>query len=162
MWKIAGLHRPFRLLPFVFPGIGAQRGIARRSARVMVTGTDPVSDFLTRVRNGYMAKNATVCVPWSKLKESLSQILAENKYLSGLEIKDKNLVLKLKYAGKAPAITSIQRISRPSLRVYVSHDKLPVVLGGMGMAIVSTPKGLMTNKQARQEKLGGEIICEVY
>ena len=131
-----------------------------------MVGTDPISDMLTRVRNGYMAKNTSVVVPWSGLRENLGKVLVENKYLSRIEvIKDgnkKELVLELKYNGKVPAVTEIKRVSRPSLRVYVSHQELHIVLGGAGMAVLSTPKGLMTNKQARKENLGGEVICEVF
>jgi small subunit ribosomal protein S8 len=124
--------------------------------------TDPVSDMIARVRNGYLAKNAQVILPWSKLKENLAKVLETNKYLTKVMVKDKDLILELKYEGKVPAVTNIKRISKPSLRVYVPSDKLPIVLGGMGIAVISTPKGLMTNKEARKQKLGGEVLCEVW
>lgn len=128
----------------------------------MVTSTDPISDMITRLRNGYLARKEEVVLPWSKLKENLAKILADNKYLAGVSVDNSNLVLKLRYVGRTPAVTSIKRISKPSLRVYVPCDKLPVVLGGAGIAVVSTPKGLMTNKEAKKQRLGGEVICEVY
>lgn len=118
--------------------------------------------MIARVRNGYLAKNAQVILPWSKLKENLAKVLETNKYLTKVMVKDKDLILELKYEGKVPAVTNIKRISKPSLRVYVPSDKLPIVLGGMGIAVISTPKGLMTNKEARKQKLGGEVLCEVW
>lgn len=127
----------------------------------MVT-SDPISDMLTRIRNGYMARNATVAVSWSKMKESLAGILVESKYLSGVKVVDHDLILTLRYNGKDPAITEINRISKPSLRVYTGKNKLPRVLGGMGVAIMSTPQGLMTNRQAYKKGLGGEVICELW
>ncbi|MBI3888028.1 30S ribosomal protein S8 [Candidatus Microgenomates bacterium] len=127
----------------------------------MVTN-DPISDMLTRVRNGYMARNSVVEVSWSKMKENLAKILADAGYISKVTVLNNNLNLDLKYHGKVPAITEIKRVSKPSLRVYVSKDNLPRVLGGMGIAVLSTPKGLMTDKQAHKNGVGGEVICEVY
>lgn len=109
-----------------------------------------------------MARIKTVDVPWSKLKENLAKILVENNYLNSQEVVDHQIILSLKYDKKTPAVTEIKRISRQSLRVYVSKDKLPRVLGGMGIAVISTPKGLMTNKEAYKQNLGGEIICEIF
>ncbi len=130
----------------------------------MVT-SDPIADMLIRVKNGYLAGKSEVIVPWSKLLESLAKILVETGFLSKEKIVSegaKTLVLELKYAGKIPALTQVKRVSKPSLRVYARKDGLPRVLGGLGMAIISTPRGLMTNKKARKEGLGGEVICEVW
>ncbi len=124
--------------------------------------TDPISDMITRIRNGYMAKLASVEVPWSKVKENLARLLAEAGYLSEVKVEKNILILTLKYDGKEPVVTEIKRISRPSLRVYAPADKMPRVLGGMGTLIVSTPKGLMTGKKAHKEGIGGEVICEVW
>ncbi len=165
MWKIQRLYTPVRFLPFVFPGIGAQRRNPGSDKSIMVTA-DPISDMLTRIRNGYMAGKDSVAIPWSKMKEGLAKILTENGYLSKQEVKEtdgkKELVVILKYAGKTPAITEIRRVSRPSLRVYANKNNLPRVLGGMGLAVISTPKGLVTNKQARKEGMGGEVICILW
>lgn len=131
----------------------------------MVT-TDPISDMLTRIRNGYMAGKETVAIPWSKMKESLAKILVENGYLAKQEAKvtdgKKELVVTMKYSGKTPALTEIHRVSRPSLRVYANKGNLPKVLGGMGLAVISTPKGLVTNKQAHKDGMGGEVVCILW
>lgn len=123
---------------------------------------DAISDILTRIRNGYMAKRVTVTVPWSKMKENLAKILVANGYLESSEVSDREIVMKLKYQGKVPAVTEINQISKPSLRVYASRNKLPRVLGGQGIAVLSTPQGLMTNREARKIGQGGEVICEVW
>ena len=109
-----------------------------------------------------MARNSTVIVSWSKMKESLAKILVANHYLSDVKIVEHDLVLTLQYKGKEPAVTEINRISKPSLRVYADKNKLPRVLGGMGIAVISTPKGLMTNREAYKNKIGGEVICEIF
>jgi small subunit ribosomal protein S8 len=123
---------------------------------------DAISDILTRIRNGYMARRTTVSVPWSKLKENLAKILVANGYLESTEVVGRDIVMKLKYQGKVPAVTEINQISKPSLRVYTSKDKLPRVLGGHGIAVLSTPRGLMTNREAGKMGQGGEVICEVW
>lgn len=130
----------------------------------MVT-SDPIADMLARIHNGYMARKMVVALPWSKVKESLANVLTENHYLSKIEITaddgKKNLQLGLKYNSKIPAMQSVRRVSRPSVRVYVNKSQLPKVLGGLGIAIISTPQGLLTDKEARKRGLGGEVICEV-
>ena len=122
---------------------------------------DPISDLLTRIRNGYLAKNQTVALPWSKLKENLAEILVKNGFLLEKEKNEQDLILKLKYNGGVPALKNIKRVSKPSLRIYAGKNKLPRVLWGMGIAVISTPQGLMTNKEAYKKSLGGEIICEI-
>lgn len=128
--------------------------------------TDPISDMLTRIRNAYMAKKQTTSVPHSKLKFALAKIMEKEGYLSSVEVKEqgvkKSLELSLKYDSKEPAIQMIRRVSTPGCRVYAKSKELPFVLADMGIAIVSTPNGLMTNKEARKRSLGGEIICEMY
>ena len=128
--------------------------------------TDPISDMLTRVKNGYMAKLSTVSLPWSKQKAIIAEVLAKNGFLGSVESKEeegrKVLVLNLKYDHKEPALSGIKRVSRPSLRIYSTKTTLPKVLGGIGMAIISTSKGVMTDKEARKASIGGEVICEVW
>lgn len=124
--------------------------------------SDPIADTITRIRNGYMAGNSVVEVPFSRLKQSLAELLVKANYLSQSSVKDRTLILKLKYDQKQPAITDIKRVSKPSLRVYVGKNNLPKVLGGMGTAVISTPVGLMTDREARKKGFGGEVICEVF
>ena len=129
--------------------------------------TDPIGDMLTRIRNGNIASHRTVDVPSSKIKNEIAQILREEGYISGCEaIKEnghENIRIALKYeSGKKKTITGIKRISKPGLRVYATKDDLPRVLGGFGIAILSTSKGIMTNKKAAREKVGGEVICYVW
>ncbi|MDD2785958.1 MAG: 30S ribosomal protein S8 [Patescibacteria group bacterium] len=128
--------------------------------------TDPLSDFLTRIRNAQAAGHESVDLPSSKIKFSLAKILQEEGYLSDAQVKQEGvkatLSVRLKYNGKQPAIRSIKRISTPGRRVYRQYDTMPRVLSDMGIAVISTSTGLMTNKQARKRHLGGEVICEVY
>lgn len=128
--------------------------------------TDPISDFLTRLRNAQAAGHETVTLPSSKIKFALAKILEQEGYLASAEVipQGPKAVLRvgLKYKGKQSAIRSIKRASTPGRRMYRAYDTLPRVLLDMGIAIVSTSAGLMTNKQARKRHLGGEIICEVF
>ena len=129
--------------------------------------TDPIADFLTCLRNGMRARHKTVEVPSSKLKLQMAAILRDEGYIAGFrEVVDgakKHIELRLKYSSaNEPIITRIQRISRPGRRVYVGSREVPAVLGGMGITILTTPKGLMTGKSARKEHVGGELLCEVW
>ena len=129
--------------------------------------TDPVADFLTRIRNGNMVMHQTVEVPGSKMKVGLAKILKEEGYIKDFEYiaDDKQGVIRvyLKYGpNKEKVITGLKRISKPGLRVYVQKEEVPKVLGGLGTAIVSTSKGLLTDKKARKEGLGGEVICYIW
>lgn len=129
--------------------------------------TDPIADFLTSLRNGLQARHKTVEVPSSRLKTQLAAILRDEGYIAGFrEVADgpkKRIELRLKYSNNnEPIITRIQRISRPGRRVYVGSREVPKVLGGMGISILTTPKGLMTGKAARKEHVGGEVLCEVW
>jgi small subunit ribosomal protein S8 len=131
--------------------------------------TDPIADLLTRIRNAIMAGHKVVEAPASNLKKEVARILFEKGYILGYKVIEgesvqATLKIALKYnpKSKKPAIKSIQRISRPGLRKYVGADEMPRVLNGLGVAILSTSKGLMTDKEARKENIGGEVLCYVY
>ena len=131
--------------------------------------TDPIADLLTRIRNAIMAGHKVVEAPASNLKKEVARILFEKGYILSYKVIDGDgpqgvLKIALKYnpKSKKPAIKEIQRISRPGLRQYVGVDEIPRVLNGLGVAIISTSKGLMTDKEAMKEKIGGEVLCYVY
>ncbi|HVP55270.1 MAG TPA: 30S ribosomal protein S8 [Candidatus Eisenbacteria bacterium] len=129
--------------------------------------TDPVADFLTRVRNAINARHPKVDVPLSKLKLEIARILKDEGYIANFKATEeegrKVLRVYLKYASdNSSPISQLKRVSRPGCRVYVGHSEIPRVLGGLGINILTTPKGVMTGRQARKEKLGGEVLCEVY
>ncbi|NLJ72216.1 MAG: 30S ribosomal protein S8 [Syntrophomonadaceae bacterium] len=129
--------------------------------------TDPVADFLTRIRNGNMVMHETVEVPSSKIKLGLAEILKDEGYIKDFEYiadgKQGVIRLYLKYGqNNEKVITGLKRISKPGLRVYVKKDEVPKVLGGLGIAIISTSQGLMTDKNARKAGLGGEVICYIW
>ncbi len=128
--------------------------------------TDPISDFLTRIRNAVKAKKKYVEIPSSKMKVSLAEILKSNKFIKDYNVIEDNkqniLRVHLQYVNGTPSITGLRRISTPGLRRYVDKDNPPRVLGGLGISILSTPKGLLTDKQAKKESVGGEVICHVW
>ena len=129
--------------------------------------TDPIADMLTRIRNANMVSHATVEVPSSKLKVQLAKLLKEEGFIADYEVKEegkfKVIVITLKYESNGkPVITKLQRVSKPGLRHYSKAKNLEKVLGGMGIAVVSTPKGLLTDRKARKENVGGEVLCYVY
>lgn len=129
--------------------------------------TDPIADFLTRIRNGLMARHKTVVAPSSKLKHRIAQILADEGYLSDVRIEQQGgyslLSVTLKYDEQnAPMLDGIERVSRPGLRRYAAADDLAKVRGGIGMSILSTSKGVMTDRQARLDRVGGEVLCNVW
>ena len=128
--------------------------------------TDPIADMLTRIRNACLVKQTEVILPWSKLKNNLAQILVKEKYLDSaekIEITDKPcLKLGIKYDAAGAVVHSIKKISKPGRRIYRGYKELPYVINNIGIAIISTSAGLMTNKEARQKKFGGEVICEIY
>lgn len=124
--------------------------------------TDPISDMLTIIRNGYLATKYEVEVPYSVFKGNLAKILVREGYLAGVKKEKNKLVLTLSYEGKVPKTTKIQRVSKPGLRIYVGKNNLPKVLGGLGIAIISTPVGLLTSREAQKLGLGGEVICRVW
>ncbi|MBK6905894.1 MAG: 30S ribosomal protein S8 [Rhodocyclaceae bacterium] len=127
--------------------------------------TDPVADMLTRIRNAQMAEKVSVLMPASKLKVAIAEVLKDEGYIGDFAVRDvdgrKSLDLELKYYAGRPVIERIERISKPGLRVYRGTDELPRVMNGLGVAIVSTPKGVMTDKRARAANVGGEVLCIV-
>ena len=129
--------------------------------------TDPIADMLTRIRNANSAKHETVDVPVSNMKKAIAQILLEEGYIKSYEIIDDGkqgmIHITLKYgANKEKVISGLQRVSKPGLRVYAGREELPRVLKGLGIAIVSTSKGIMTDKKARAERIGGEVLAFVW
>ena len=125
--------------------------------------TDPIADMLTRIRNALVARHDEVEVPKSKIKEEIARILTEEGYINGYKVNDNNIVITLKYGPKnQKVISGIKRISKPGLRVYAPTENMPVVLGGMGIAILSTNKGIMTNKQAKAANVGGEVLAYIW
>jgi small subunit ribosomal protein S8 len=128
--------------------------------------TDPISDFLTRIRNAIKARKKFVDIPSSNLKKNIAEILKQNNFISDYGVIEDNkqgiLRIHLKYSDGAPAISGIKRISTPGLRVYKRKNNIPRVLNGLGIAILSTPKGIITDKQARRESTGGEVICHIW
>ncbi|WP_340063565.1 30S ribosomal protein S8 [Ascidiimonas aurantiaca] len=130
--------------------------------------TDPIADYLTRIRNANSAGHRVVDIPASKLKKEITKILFDQGYILSYKFEDKevqgNIKIALKYdkLTKEPVIRKLQRISKPGLRKYTGADSLPRVLNGLGIAIVSTSHGVMTSKQAREENVGGEVLCYVY
>lgn len=125
---------------------------------------DPVADLLTRVRNGAVARHETVSVPASRMKAEVARILRDEGYISGYELSAnaREIVLRMKYVGKLPAVSGLRRISKPGLRVYARKTEMPRVLGGLGVAIISTSSGLMTGRQAERKGLGGEVLAYVW
>ena len=134
-----------------------------------MTMTDPIADMLTRVRNANIAKHDDVVMPSSKLKEALAAILKREGYIQDFSVADnterpgKVLTIHMKYAqDRTRTISGIKRVSKPGLRVYAKADSLPRVLGGLGVAVVSTSNGLMTDREARKSRMGGEVLCFVW
>jgi len=126
--------------------------------------SDPIADMLTRIRNAYAVNKKTVLIPSSKLKIEISKLLLNEGYITNFNVTDdikKDLMIELKYFEGRPVISTIKRISKPGLRKYYKKEKLIKVMGGLGIAIVSTSKGLMTDKDARKHGYGGEILCVI-
>ena len=129
--------------------------------------TDPIADMLTRIRNAVTAKHTRVDMPASRLKAEIARILKEEGYIANFKTTDeeghKFLRVYLKYSSdNSSPLSDLKRISRPGCRVYVGHAEIPRVLGGLGINILTTPKGVMTGRQARKEGVGGEVLCEIY
>ena len=127
--------------------------------------SDPISDMLTRIRNGQSVDKTEVVMPSSKLKVAIAQVLKDEGYIDGFSVVANNgkpeLHVGLKYYAGRPVIERLERVSRPGLRVYKNHQTIPQVMNGLGVAIVSTPKGVMTDRKARAAGIGGEVICYV-
>jgi small subunit ribosomal protein S8 len=135
----------------------------------MMTTSDPIADMLTRIRNALMAKHASVTIPSSKIKVAIAKILTDEGYVSGYRVENDpraTLVIDLKYVGDAKmqrsVITSLTRVSKPGRRIYTSVKEIPWVKSGMGIAVLSTPKGVITGQQARRLNVGGEILCYIW
>ncbi len=129
--------------------------------------TDPIADMLTRLRNATLARKDEVVLPASSLKERIADILAREGYVDGTELqgegKDRTIVIRLKYsARREPSITGLRRVSRPGRRIYAPKDELPRVLGGLGIAILSTSRGVVTDRQAKKLGVGGEVLAYVW
>jgi small subunit ribosomal protein S8 len=137
-----------------------------------MSASDPIADMLTRVRNAVMVGHQIVALPSSKLKVAIAKIMKEEGYIHSYEVVDGSIVgqkilrLRLKYVGerrnRKPVITGLERVSRPGRRVYTGKNKIPWVLSGMGVAILSTPKGVMTGQRARHLGVGGEVLCKIW
>lgn len=123
---------------------------------------DHLSDFVTRIRNGYKARKSSVEIPDTKIVKAVGKVLAEEGYLVGIKVDDKKLVAQLKYDNKEPVITGIYRVSKPGARIYSGVSDVPRVLGGAGISILSTPKGILANKKAKKLNAGGEILLKVW
>lgn len=127
--------------------------------------TDPVADMLTRIRNGQMAEKLGVSMPSSKLKEAIAKVLKDEGYIENFAVRENagkaELDIELKYYAGRPVIERIERVSKPGLRIYRGMQNLPRVMNGLGIAIVSTPKGVMTDRKARSVNVGGEVLCIV-
>jgi len=127
--------------------------------------SDPIADMLTRIRNAQLVEKATVVMPSSKLKVAIAQVLKDEGYIDGFRVSTdggkSELEIGLKYYAGRPVIERIERVSRPGLRIYKGRDAIPQVMNGLGVAIVTTPKGVMTDRKARQNGVGGEVLCYV-
>jgi small subunit ribosomal protein S8 len=127
--------------------------------------TDPISDMLTRIRNAQMVRKTAVSMPSSKVKAAIAQVLKDEGYIDGFAVRDNDgkpqLDISLKYYADKPVIERIERVSRPGLRIYRGRDDLPKVMNGLGVAIVSTSRGVMTDRKARATGVGGEVLCIV-
>lgn len=129
--------------------------------------TDPIADMLTRIRNANMVRQEAVLVPWSRVKVAIAKILKEEGFISDYEVlkgkPGRTIKIRLKYTDRnQPAIQGLKRVSRPGLRVYVGSSEIPRVYGGLGIAVVSTPGGIMTGQQAWKQHIGGELLCYVW
>jgi small subunit ribosomal protein S8 len=128
--------------------------------------TDPIADMITRIRNANRAKKEKLEIPSSKIKLEIARILKEEGYILDYFYKEDNkqgvIIIVLKYSGKQRTITNLKRISKPGLRVYVNKSDIPEVLGGLGISILSTSKGIMTGKEAKKRHFGGEVLCYIW
>ena len=129
--------------------------------------TDPISDFLTRIRNALNAKKKSVEIPASKIKIKISEILLSNGFINEFKVvetpqKQGNIIIRLKYYNGESVILGMERVSKPGIRKYVSNDELPRVLNGLGIAVISTSKGILTDKDARKAGIGGEVVCNIW
>lgn len=128
--------------------------------------TDPIADMITQIRNAQMVLKEAIEFPYSKIRHEIAKILEREKFISGMQIHGRRsrkfLELKLQYENKKPAISGLKRISKPGQRIYLPFSRVRKVKGGSGIAIISTSKGLLTDREARKQKIGGEVFCEVW
>lgn len=128
--------------------------------------TDPIADLIIRIKNALMARKSTVLVPYSRVKHNIAMILLEEGYVTDVTVLEgtpfKELSITLRYVGKLPAVNDVKRLSTPGRRLYSPVHKIPRALGGYGITIVSTSKGVMTDKTARKENVGGELLCQIW
>lgn len=129
--------------------------------------TDPISDFLIRIKNAYMARKEQVIIPHSKMKAGMADVLKKYGYISKIDVQNsgsskRSLVLDLIYLNKTPKFNDVEIVSSPGKRVYIPYSKIPKVLGGLGITIISTSKGIMSGSNAKKNKIGGELICKIW
>lgn len=124
--------------------------------------TDPIADMLTRMRNALTVSKQEVRIPKSKLKFGLANVLKKDGWIKDVKEDDGDIVVVFRYENGKPMIKNLKRISKPGCRIYTKYKELPIVLDGLGVAIISTPQGLVTSKDARRKKIGGEVLCEIY
>lgn len=128
--------------------------------------TDPIADMITRIKNALMAQKREVEIPHSRMKESIAKLLLENKYIESYKVSDTKpqpqILITLKYLGKTAAISDVRRISKPGRRIYATVKQIPRALGGYGITIVSTSKGVMIDTEARKQNVGGEVLCQIW
>ncbi|MFW0862507.1 MAG: 30S ribosomal protein S8 [Candidatus Komeilibacteria bacterium] len=131
-----------------------------------MTVTDPIADMLARLRNAQAVKKDEVLIPWSKLKYGILKVFVKENYIKDVRVEEQNgfkvLIATLGYVQGQPAFKHIRRMSKPSRRIYVKGNSIPYILNGLGMAVISTSKGLKTDNEARRAKIGGELICEIW
>jgi len=123
---------------------------------------DPISDLLIQIKNGYRAGLKQISLPWSRTKEAVTQVLVTEKFLTAATKIEQQLQIDLKYTGQTPAVADLRRISKPGRRIYSSIKHLPRVWGGLGMSILSTPKGVVSDRQAKKLNVGGEVLAQVW
>lgn len=128
--------------------------------------TDPIADFITRIKNAFMANHTEVVVPYSKMKKALAEILQSEGYIESVEIIEgkpfAEIKMTLKYVGRMPAVSEVKRLSKPGRRLYATAGEIPKTLGGYGITIVSTNRGVMTDTNARKNNVGGELLCQIW
>jgi small subunit ribosomal protein S8 len=128
--------------------------------------TDPIADLIIRIKNALMARKSSVSIPYSRVKQDIANILMQEGYVTEVVVDDsvpfKNLEITLKYIGKLPAVNDVKRLSSPGRRLYSPASKIPRALGGYGITIISTSRGIMTDKTARKENVGGELLCQIW
>lgn len=134
--------------------------------KTVLYANDSVSDFLARLKNAYMANHKNLSVSYIKILEEISKVLKKEGFVKDVKVitekGEKGLIVSLSYRNRKPALANVLRVSKPGLRVYVSREHIPFVYGGFGAVIVSTPKGIMTGKDAKKQNVGGEVICKVW